>query len=260
MKHYSHIETELKEGVFTLILNRPEKRNAMNEQTMDELLGAMEQIPQNGSVRMVVLKARGKDFCAGADLDWMRNTQQMEVDQLQQQNMKLQRVFQTWFDLPMFTVSVAHGNVVGGALGIVAASDLVLAFPGSRFRFSEVTLGLIPATIAPFVLQRTQSRLIRNAMLTAVSFDSLEALNAGLVDKIINPDHQQPLLSDYLEALNKTESVAVGKTKNLLNDLIFNRIDEPLDQHTTRLLAQVRKSDTAAARIKAFFESIEKKA
>jgi len=260
MKLYSHIETELQEGIFTLTLNRPEKRNAINEQTMDELLDAMAAIPLDGSARMVVLKARGKDFCAGADLEWMRNTQQMDEEQLQQQNMKLQRVFQTWFDLPLFTVSVTHGNVVGGAIGIVAASDLVLAAPDSRFRFSEVTLGLIPATIAQFVMQRTQHRVIRNAMLTAIPFDSKQALDAGLADEIINTDHQQQLLSDYLAALNKTESVAVGKTKNLINDLIFNRIDESLDLHTTRLLAEVRKSDAASARIKAFFESIDKKA
>ncbi len=227
---------------------------------MDELLSAMESIPVDGSVKIAVIDSKGKDFCAGADLEWMRNTQQMNEMQLQEQNMKLQRVFQRWFDLPVFTIALTHGNIVGGALGIVAAANLVIAAPDSKFRFSEVTLGLLPATIAPFVLQRTQSSTIRNAMLTAMPFNSKEALDAGLVDIIASTSDHQHYVNENLTALNKTENVAVGKTKNLLNDLIFNRIDENIALHTTRLLAQVRKSEAASKRIKAFFESIDKKA
>lgn len=259
MESYSNILTHFHQGVFTLTLNREQKRNAIDEQTMDELQDAIKSIPEHDEVRMAVLKGKGKDFCAGADLDWMRNTQDMNEEQLSRQNMKLQKVFQGWFDLPVFTVAVVHGNVVGGAIGLVAASDLVVASAETRFRFSEVTLGLIPATIAPFVLHRTRSRFVRNAMLTAMPFRTDKALEHGLVDTITDHGEEQEVMDDYLQALNKTGAGAVSETKKLCNDLIANRIEESLDLYTTSLLARMRKSDDAARRIAGFFQSIEKK-
>jgi methylglutaconyl-CoA hydratase len=258
MNHYQNISVSNDEGIFTLTLTREQKRNAIDEQTMDELLEALKVFPSNGKISMAILRAKGKDFCAGADLDWMRNTQQMSEEELRKQNMKLQKIFELWYDLPAFTIAMVHGNVVGGGIGLVAASDLVLARPDAKFRFSEVTLGLMPATIAPFVVQRTQSRFIRNAMLTAIPFDTHVALEHGLVDIIADSSLEQSLLDEYWDALGKTEAEAVSKTKKLINDLAFNRINEPLDLYTTTLLASVRKSESAAKRIKAFFKSIEK--
>ncbi len=259
MTQYKNILTHFHQGVFTITLNREEKRNAIDEQTMDELQDVLKNIPVNKGLRMAVMRGKGKDFCAGADLDWMRTTQDMSEEQLSRQNMKLQKVFELWFDLPVFTVAVLHGHVVGGAIGLVAASDLVVARRETRFRFSEVTLGLVPATISPFVLQRTSSRFVRNAMLTAMPFRTDKAHEHGLVDVVMDASEDQSIIDDYLEALNKTGTDAVSETKKLCNDLIFNRIDEPLDLYTAALLARVRKSDAAAQRIAGFFQSIEKK-
>lgn len=258
MQAYQNIQVTTHQGLYTLTLAREDKRNAIDEQTMDELLWALQNFPAEESIKMAIINARGKDFCAGADLDWMRNTQQMNEKQLQQQNMKLQKVFELWHDLPVFTVAVSHGNVVGGGMGIVAASDLVIANPDTKFRFSEVTLGLLPATIAPFVLQRTSSRFIRNAMLTGMSFDTHSALQYGLVDVIADNTIVQVMLNEYQQALNKTEHGAVAKTKKLLNDIMLKRIDGPMDVYTTQLLAQARKSQAATDRISAFFSAINK--
>ncbi len=256
---YKNIEATLENGIFTVAFAREEKRNAINEQTMDELLEVLKAFPVDGSVKIALLKGKGRDFCAGADLDWMRNTQQMDEQALQQQNMKLQKVFELWHNLPVLTICLVHGNVVGGALGIMAASDVVIARPESKFRFSEVTLGLMPATIAPFILQRTTSRFVRNAMITAIEFRTDKAFEHGLVDVIADQSLHESTIDEYFEAMNKTEPGAVAKTKKLCNDLVFNRITEPLDQYTTALLASVRKSEAAASRIAHFFESIDKK-
>ncbi|MFW5707542.1 MAG: enoyl-CoA hydratase/isomerase family protein [Bacteroidota bacterium] len=260
MNRYKNIQVELEENVFTLTLNRPQKRNAIDEATMDELLDALKAFGIRKDISLAVLRGAGTDFCAGADLDWMRSTQGMTIEQLASQNMKLQKVFNLWFDLPAFTIAVIQGNIVGGGLGLVASSDLVVAQPGSMFRFSEVTLGLMPATIAPFVLQRTQSRFIRNAMLTALPFAADEALQHGLIDIVADKTLEKDVLERYTKALNKTAREAVSKTKKLSNDLIFNRIKEPMDEYTANLLAEVRKSEGAEKRIAAFFKSLEKKA
>ncbi len=259
MSPYKNILTHFDQGVFTITLNREHKRNAIDEQTMDELQDVLTNFPVDEGARLAVIRGKGKDFCAGADLDWMRTTQGMDEQQLSLQNMKLQKVFELWFDLPVFTIAIIHGNVVGGAIGLVASSDMVVASAETRFRFSEVTLGLVPATIAPFVLQRTRSRFVRNAMLTAMTFRTDKALEHGLVDRVIDYGQEQSIIDDCLEALNKTSAGAVSETKKLCNDLIFNRIDEPLDTYTTALLAKVRKTEAAAQRIEGFFQSIEKK-
>ena len=259
MTAFTNIQVTVENGIFSLVFAREKKRNAINEQTMDELLEALKAFPADSSVKIALLKGKGRDFCAGADLDWMRNTQQMDEQALQQQNMKLQKVFELWHNLPVLTICQVHGNVVGGALGLMAASDLVIARPESKFRFSEVTLGLMPATIAPFVLQRTASRFVRNAMFTAMEFRTDMAFEHGLVDVIADQSLQQSIIDDYVEAMNKTEPGAVAKTKKLCNDLVFNKINEPIDEYTTALLASVRKSDETARRIAHFFESIDKK-
>jgi methylglutaconyl-CoA hydratase len=259
METYQNIQTGIRDGVFSLTLNREEKRNAINEQTMDELQDAIGNIPQEKDVVVAILQARGNDFCAGADLDWMRTTQQMTVDQLQQQNTKLQKVFELWHDLPVFTVALIHGNVVGGAIGLVAASDLVIARPDTVFRFSEVSLGLIPATIAPYVLQRSGKRFIRNAMLTTMPFNANEAKENQLVDVIADKELMKDITEEYISFLKKNEPNAVARCKQLLNDLVLNRVHEPIAQHTTRLLAEVRKSEAASQRIEKFFKKANKR-
>lgn len=257
MRSYENIKVEKQPSVLSITLDRPSKRNAINEQTMDELLHVLSSIQEADTFRMAVLRGNGDDFSAGADLQWMRTTQQMGTDELQQQNMKLQKVFELWFDLPVFTLAILQGNVVGGAIGLAAASDMVVCHPNARFRFSEVTLGLMPATISPFVWQRTQSRFIRNAMLTAEPFDALMAVQYGLADRI--SEHPEDIINKQLAMLEKAEPHAVAKTKKLWNDLTFHRIEQPLDLYTTRLLAQVRKSEAASKRIAAFFQTSQQK-
>ncbi|MFN2395085.1 MAG: enoyl-CoA hydratase/isomerase family protein [Bacteroidales bacterium] len=254
MKPYQNIKTGIKDKVFSLTLFREKKRNAINEQTMDEMLDALRSFHNEKNAVLAVLQAKGSDFSAGADLEWMRTTQQMTVEQLQEQNKKLQQIFELWHSMPVFTIALVHGNVVGGAIGLVAASDLVIARPDAKFRFSEVSLGLIPATIAPYVLQRSSRRFIRNAMLTAMPFNADEAKENQLVDIIADKGLMKDVTKEYISYLKKNEPNAVARCKQLLNDLVFNRVQEPVDQHTTRLLAEVRKSEAASQRIEKFFK------
>jgi methylglutaconyl-CoA hydratase len=250
---YHNIKTSYQDGIFTLILSRGHKRNALDEQTMDELHQAFASLPADAF--MAILTAQGQDFCAGADLEWMKTTQQMEIEEITLQNLKLQKVFESWYHLPVFTITLVQGRVIGGGIGLVAASDLVIASPEATFRFSEVTLGLIPATISPFVFQRTRSRLIRNAMLTAQTIDTQSALDCGLIDYIADNLRGHSIIDEYRLSLNKTESGAVAATKKLANDIHMNSIKEDLDIYTSNLLARARKSESASRRINSFFNS-----
>lgn len=256
---YHNVQLNISNERAIITFNRPQKRNAINEQTMDELLHILKELEANSKVRIAILRGNGKDFSAGADLDWMRDTQLMDETRLQEQNMKLQKVFAMWHDLPCITMASVHGNVVGGAIGLVAGSNIVVSRPSALFRFSEVTLGLMPATIAPFVLQRTSHSQIRNAMLTALPFNSDRALEFGLVDLVADEIKESEMLKELTDAALKTEPKAVAQTKKLINDIVLNRITEPIDEYTTLLLARVRKSKAAAQRIARFFESIDQR-
>lgn len=257
MSLYQNIQVSVDDGVLTITLNREHKRNAFDEQTMDELQSLLKDPKNREGVTLAVLKANGKDFCAGADLEWMRSSQNLQLEELTQQNLKLQQCFQLWFDMPVFTIAIVQGNVIGGGLGLMAAADLVIANPGARFRFSEVNLGLIPATIAPFVLQRSKSRFIRNAMLTAETFDSDTALTHGLVDRVIDKSLVQDIILEYKSTMKTIEPFALSQCKKLVNDINHHRIEGPVDIYTAQLLAQMRKSDAALARIESFFKIIE---
>jgi methylglutaconyl-CoA hydratase len=259
MTNYKNILVSSHNGVFELTLNREHKRNAIDEQTMDELVNVLQNQENFANVHLAVLRAKGKDFCAGADLDWMRSTGNLGEEDLVAQNLKLQRCFQLWFDLPVFTIAHVHGNVIGGGLGLMACSDLVISGPSASFRFSEVTLGLVPAIIAPFVLQRTQNRLVRNAMITAMPMDANQALKEGLIDIIADSSKADELVSEYAKATSAGEKNAVAQCKKLINDLQHNRINEPLDIYTTRLLARMRKSESASGRMENFFKSLDRK-
>jgi methylglutaconyl-CoA hydratase len=257
MNDFRNIKTDFRNGIYTVTLAREPKRNAIDELTMDELANAFTTLPSG--VNIAILAAEGRDFCAGADLEWMRTTQEMTIAELQEQNMKLRKVFELWYNLPVFTIALIHGNVVGGAIGLVAASDLVIANPDTVFRFSEVLLGLMPATIAPYVFQRTGSRAIRNAMLTAKPFDAATALHAGLTDHVADHTLRNMIIDEYKSALNKNEPGAVAATKKLANDIQMNLIKDNLDIYTTGLLAKARKSEAASARISAFLNSTHRK-
>jgi methylglutaconyl-CoA hydratase len=253
-----NIKLVIANGVMHITLNRVHKRNAIDEQTMDEWLSIMNRAA-NIKITAAVLRANGDDFCVGADLNWIRNTQNMDEETLIQQNLKLQNCFRLWHELPAFTIALVHGNAFGGGLGLVAGSDLVIARPSARFRFPEVTLGLIPALVAPFVLQRTNHRYIRNAMMTAMSFDSNEALKYGLADSIADQPTAEDMVDHYLTMLENVDSNALSQCKRLLNDITANNLRLPVDIHTARLLAAMRNTEQASRRIDNFFKSQDKK-
>lgn len=239
---------------YTIVLNRPDKRNALDEKTMDELLLAFDRYERYKPAAVVLLRAEGSDFCAGADLQWMKRTSQMSHSELKLQNRKLQQVFTRWFDIPALTMVHARGNVMGGGIGLLAATDVVLAEPGTRFCFSEVKLGLIPATIAPFVLQRVSRAFARKYMLSALDFNAREALNFGLIDYVGELQEIEDEILKISQQCQKNEPQAMALTKKLVNDMAFDRLNEPLADFTVDLLARVRQSDAAQQRIGRFFE------
>lgn len=175
-------------GVATLWLARSEKHNAMSAQMLEELVAAAEQLGTDESVRVVVLAAEGKTFCAGGDLAWMRAQFDMDSATRRRESAKLAAMLQALDTLPKPLIGRVQGNAFGGGMGLMSVCDAVVAVAGAKFGFTETRLGLIPANIGPFVLNRMGPAMARRVFMSARLFDTDEAVTLGLVGRAVSAD------------------------------------------------------------------------
>lgn len=244
------------QGVAGLTLNRPERHNVFNETLIAEIHEAANLLDEHKSVRTVILKGNGKSFSAGADLDWMKRAAEYSEKENEADAMALSDMYQALNSLSKPVIALAHGAVMGGGTGLVACADIVFATKDAVFAFSEVKLGLIPATISPFVIAAIGQRNARRYMLTGEKFDGVTAKEIGLVHQLVSsPDHLE------VEARSLTENhiltagpEAIAATKVLIRDVSGRVIDEALRKDTAKRIAKARASDEAKKGLKAFFE------
>ena len=175
----------LPSGVVFVTINRPQKKNAFDAATIAALFEAFETLHGADRVRVVFIRGAGGTFSAGADLNWMADAAGWSESDNRDDAMGLAKMLKALHDVPALTVALVEGSAMGGGAGIVAACDMAVAVEGTRFAFSEVKLGLIPATIAPYVIEAVGARRARQLFLTANIFDADYAAHAGLIDLVL---------------------------------------------------------------------------
>jgi methylglutaconyl-CoA hydratase len=247
------IEFSIKDQVAYLWLNRPEKRNALNADMLAELKFLFESISNQKEARIVVLRGRGKVFCAGADLDLMSDVDQKSDVELREEAALFFDCFEGLYSLTIPVICYAHGAVHGGANGLLAASDFVLSTEDTRFSFSEVSLGLVPATVAPFVLRRMGIVKTRQCIISGTVMDGFEALSGGLVDHLVSHEQADAEIKKLAGLIKQNAPGAVMMTKKLLVDIEHKEINGELRALTTEIIARSRKSDEAKEGMQAFF-------
>lgn len=241
------------DGVVTITINRPQRRNALDSLTIEGLTEAFETLHGADHVRLVFLRGAGPAFCAGGDLEWMAQGTELAEDDNRADAMTLATLFKRLADIPAVTVALVHGPAFGGGAGLVAACDYAVAAKGVSFGFPEVKLGLTPSVIAPYVVDAIGPRAARALFVTGRSFDAEEALRIGLV---------QELAADAagLEAIAKrlTGEVmaaapeAVIEARRQVGEVWGRPIDHGLMEETARSLAHRRVSDEAKEGVAAF--------
>ena len=184
MADYEHLRIENESGVATVTLARPDVRNALNAGLIEEIRGSMKELAEDDNVRVVVLTGEGDYFCAGADIGYMRDTANFSYEQNQQDARELAEMFGAVENCPKPVVARVKGAAIGGGVGLVAAADVVVAEEGTVFAFSEVRLGISPATIAPFVLRKIGHSQARSLFLTGERFGATRACEIGLVHQV----------------------------------------------------------------------------
>ena len=247
------IEFSIKDQVAYLWLNRPEKRNALNADMLAELIYLFASLSRQGEARILVLRGRGKVFCAGADLAFMSDISKKTEENLQSEAALFFDCFNSLYRLPIPVICLAHGAVHGGANGLLAASDFVISTEDTRFSFAEVRLGLVPATVAPFVLRRMGIVKTRQCMISGEIMDGTEAFSGGLVDRLVRQEDAEDEIEKLVVLLKQNAPGAVSMTKKLLVDIELREISEEMRELTAKLIANARKSDEAIEGLDAFF-------
>lgn len=238
----STLRINITHRVAVVWMTRPEVRNAFNETTIAELTETFRTLGADNDVRAIVLAAEGPAFCAGADLDWMRRMAQYSHDENRADAMKLATMLRTIHECPKPVVARIHGAAFAGGLGLVAACDIAIASLNAEFCLTETKLGLIPATIAPYVLRAIGPSQARRYFLTAEKFDASEAFRIGLVHNIVPLEELDLTINELLGTLMLTSAEAVAAAKRLVRDLAFRPIDDALVADTAERIAVSRQS------------------
>lgn len=242
------------DGVVFITINRPAKKNAFDAATIAALHEAFETLHGADRVRAVFVRGAGGTFSAGADLNWMRDAAGWSESDNRDDAMGLAKMLKALHDIPALTVAVVEGNAMGGGAGIVAACDMAVAVEGARFAFSEVKLGLIPATIAPYVIEAVGARRARQLFLTANAFDADYAAHAGLIDLVLPEGSVDEFISMLSDSLTNNAPGAMGEAKRLVNDIAHHKIDNGLMDETAKRIARARVSDEGREGVAAFLE------
>src|SRR5574337_231587 len=239
-------------AVATVTLNRPEVRNAFDDAVIAGLAEAFTEIAARDEVRAVALAAEGPAFCAGADLNWMRRMAGYSRDENLADAGRLAAMLKLIYECPKPTVARVQGDVYAGGIGLVAACDIAISLDAAHYCLSEVRIGLIPATISPYVIRAMGPRAAHRYFLTAERFDAAEAQRIGLVHEVAAPEQLDARVDAVLNALTGASPNAVRECKRLLHQVAGHEIDAPLIAATVEAIADIRASDEGREGVQAF--------
>jgi len=248
------LEIHVARRVAVVWLAREKVRNAFNETLIAELASAFDRLGADDSVRAIVLAARGPAFCAGADLDWMRRMAGYSFEENRADARALADMLRTIHECPKPTIARVHGDAYAGGMGLVAACDIAVAASTVNFCLSETKLGLIPATISPYVIRAMGDQAARRYALTAERFDAAEALRLGFVHAVAPADGLDARIEEIVAALLQTSAAAVSAAKRLVREVAGRPIDDALVADTAERIAAIRASDDGREGVRAFLD------
>jgi methylglutaconyl-CoA hydratase len=240
--------------VATLTLNRPDVRNAFNETMIAEVTAAFQALNERDDVRAVVLAANGKAFCAGADLNWMKKMAGYSNEENRADAMRLAAMLSAIYRCNKPVIARVNGDAYAGGMGLICACDMVVAVDTARFCLSEARLGLIPATIAPYVIRALGEQASRRYFTTAELFDCATALRLGLVSEAVSEDQLDATVQQLAETLCANGPHAVRACKQLVQDIAGRELDEALIEDTAGRIARVRASAEGREGVASFLE------
>jgi methylglutaconyl-CoA hydratase len=249
-----HLITSIANHIGRITLNRPDVRNAFNDDVIAELTQAFKDMGANPDVRCIVFAAVGSAFCAGADLNWMRRMADYSYNENLADAGHLAQMLHTIAVCPKPTVARVQGDVYAGGTGLVAACDMAVAVDTAQFCISEVKIGLLPATISPYLIRAMGIRAAQRYWLTAERFSALEAHRMGLVSEVTTMDALDATVDKLCKALCLASPDAARATKKLIDSVVEKPITHELIAHTVKEIANIRSSPQGKEGVQSFLQ------
>ncbi len=249
------IRTHIDErGVATVTMNRPDKHNAFDDGVIAELTSAFQALAESPSVRVMILAAEGKSFSAGADLGWMQRMAGYSYDENLRDANALANMLLTLNTLPFPTIARVQGAAFGGAVGLVSCCDMAVAAPKASFSLSEVKIGLIPATISPYVMAAIGQRACRRYFMTAERFSAETAAQLGLVSELVDADLLDNRIAELVDTLLANSPAAIRAAKRLVLDIENRVLSDDLIADSSERIATIRVSAEGQEGLNAFLQ------
>jgi methylglutaconyl-CoA hydratase len=242
------------EDVVRVTLNRPEVRNAFNEGLIGELQDIFSKLGSDARCRVIVLQANGKSFCAGADLNWMKSMANFTKEENIADSRKMALMLNTIYACPKPVIAKVQGDAYAGGVGLASVCDILVASNQVRFCISEAKLGLLPATIAPYVIRALGEQASRRYFVTAEIFTASHAKEIGFVHELVDPEALDSKVNEICQTILNNGPMAVIACKKIVRDISQRPITPALLEDTVERIANIRTSDEAQARMKAFLE------
>ncbi len=247
------IEVEARGMALWVALNRPDVRNAFNEVMIAELLGVLEKARDDEGVRLLVLTGKGKAFCAGADLHWMKKMKDFTFEENLKDALELAKLMYNLYTLPKPTIAGVNGASIGGSNGLVAACDIVVASHRAEFSLSEVKIGLVPACIGPYLMKKVGERSCRELFTTGERISADKAMRLGLVNDVVTHANLRRRIEEYASVLMTSGPHALAVAKDLIGRLAEMPLEEARE-YTARVIAELRCGEEAQEGMTAFLE------
>ncbi len=254
MKSFTSLEFELIDRTGTIWLNRPDKHNAMTAEMIGEIIDCFQEVNDMTEVRVVLLRGRGPSFCAGADLNYMKGIAAFGFEENYQDSLQLARCFNAIYTCTKPTVAVVHGAAIGGANGLLSACDFVYCADDTKFAFAEVKLGIVPATISPYVIKRIGEYGARDLMITGRRFLGKEAEYFRLVNKSVAAEELDNTVNAAIKSLMTSGPEAMAACKKLIYAIANELCMDTVMDHTARLIAELRASREGQEGMASFLE------
>ena len=255
---YNKIDVSKQNKIVTVFLNRPDIHNAMDEQLIKELTDCFKKLDKEKTTRIIVLTGKGKSFCAGADLNWMKSMiKYSKSENIKDSNILLD-LYETIYNCSKPVIAKVNGNAFGGGIGLFAVCDITIAISGCNFAFSEIKLGIIPAVISRYISKRLKLLDMRRLFITGERFDSNYAKEIGLIDIIASEKEIDNIVKKYIDILWYSSPNAINEVKKLINT--YEKLDsESYKKFTVEKISELRVSEEGQEGINAFLNKRKNK-
>ncbi len=250
---YQTILMALDRKIARITFNRPDVHNAFNAMMISEIADALDRIKSDRSVHVVVLTGKGKSFCAGADINWMREIIHYTYEQNLVESLQLAEVLHKLYTLPKPTVALVNGTAIGGGNGFLAACDIAIAAEEAKFGLSEVKIGLVPAAISPYVIRKIGESKAREYFLTGKRITALMAQEIGLINEVVPQDQLEEKVEELVGLLLTSGPEALANCKELIFRVPQMSLEEAKD-FTARMIANLRISEEGQEGMTSFLE------